>query len=151
VGISRDYLLKTRISKQPIEKIPGYNHLKYPRSKQDLSDGSAHQSSLILPSLLFIPSCRQFLPSFVYVHRNVLIIPREFISFFFFNFHVVVHRVCSEHSVCLKQDIRLVLFSCFFLLFMIYFHFCLVLYSFFPFFSFFHYLMISFLFLGLIC
>jgi hypothetical protein len=48
VGISRDYPLKTRTSKQPIGKVPGYeiipsHPLKYPRSKQGLraeqSDG----------------------------------------------------------------------------------------------------------------
>jgi hypothetical protein len=42
VGISRDYPLKTRTSKQPIGEIPGYEliptyPLKYPRSKQGLS------------------------------------------------------------------------------------------------------------------
>jgi hypothetical protein len=41
VGISRDYPLKTRTSKQPIRKVPGYeimpsHPLKYPRSKQGL-------------------------------------------------------------------------------------------------------------------
>jgi hypothetical protein len=41
VGISRDYPLKTRTSKQPIGEIPGYeiipsHPLKYPRSKQGL-------------------------------------------------------------------------------------------------------------------
>jgi hypothetical protein len=41
VGISRDYPLKTRISKQPIREIPRFkiipSHLlKYPRSKQGL-------------------------------------------------------------------------------------------------------------------
>jgi hypothetical protein len=41
VGISRDYPLKTRTSKQPIGKIPGYeiipsHPLKYLRSKQGL-------------------------------------------------------------------------------------------------------------------
>jgi hypothetical protein len=39
MGISRDYPLKTRTSKQPIRKITGYkiipsHPLKYPRSKQ---------------------------------------------------------------------------------------------------------------------
>jgi hypothetical protein len=43
MGISRDYTLKTRTSKQPIGEIPGYeiipsHTLKYPRSKQGLSD-----------------------------------------------------------------------------------------------------------------
>jgi hypothetical protein len=42
VGISRNYSLKTRSSKQPTGKISGYeiipsHPLKYPRSKQDLS------------------------------------------------------------------------------------------------------------------
>jgi hypothetical protein len=42
VGISQDYPLKTRTSKQTIGKIPGYkiipsHPLKYPRSKQGLS------------------------------------------------------------------------------------------------------------------
>jgi hypothetical protein len=41
VGISRDYPLKTRTSKQPIEEILGYeiipsHPLKYPKSKQGL-------------------------------------------------------------------------------------------------------------------
>jgi hypothetical protein len=41
-GISRDYPLKTRTSKQPIGEVPGYeiipsHPLKYPRSKQGLS------------------------------------------------------------------------------------------------------------------
>jgi hypothetical protein len=41
VGISRDYPLKTRTSKQPTGEIPGYelipsHPLKYPRSKQGL-------------------------------------------------------------------------------------------------------------------
>jgi hypothetical protein len=41
VGISRDYPLKTRTSKQPIGEIPGCeiipsHPLKYPRSKQGL-------------------------------------------------------------------------------------------------------------------
>jgi hypothetical protein len=41
VGISRDYPLKTRTSKQPTGKIPEYelipsHPLKYPRSKQGL-------------------------------------------------------------------------------------------------------------------
>jgi hypothetical protein len=41
VGISRDYLLKTRTSKQPIGEISGYeiipsDPLKYSRSKQGL-------------------------------------------------------------------------------------------------------------------
>jgi hypothetical protein len=41
VGISRDYPLKTRTSKQPIGEIPGYeiipsHPLKYPRIKQGL-------------------------------------------------------------------------------------------------------------------
>jgi hypothetical protein len=43
VGISRDYPLKTRTSKQPIKQIPGYeiipsHPLKYPRSKQGLCE-----------------------------------------------------------------------------------------------------------------
>jgi hypothetical protein len=43
VGISRDYPLKTRTSKQPIREIPGfeiipYHPLKYPRSKQGLKE-----------------------------------------------------------------------------------------------------------------
>jgi hypothetical protein len=42
VGISRDYPLKTRTSKQPTGEISGYklipfHPLKYPRSKQGLS------------------------------------------------------------------------------------------------------------------
>jgi hypothetical protein len=42
VGISRDYLLKTWINKQPTEEIPEYElipsyPLKYPRSKQGLT------------------------------------------------------------------------------------------------------------------
>jgi hypothetical protein len=42
VGISRDYPLKTRTSKQLIGKVPGYkiipsHPLEYPRSKQGLS------------------------------------------------------------------------------------------------------------------
>jgi hypothetical protein len=41
VGISRDYSLKTRTSKQPMGEISGYeiipsHPLKYPRSKQGL-------------------------------------------------------------------------------------------------------------------
>jgi hypothetical protein len=41
VGISRDYPLKTRTSKQPIGEVSGYeiipsHPLKYPRSKQGL-------------------------------------------------------------------------------------------------------------------
>jgi hypothetical protein len=53
VGISRDYLLKTRTSKQPIGEIPGYeiipsHPLKYPRSKQGLT----HLSSLSFPCAL---------------------------------------------------------------------------------------------------
>jgi hypothetical protein len=41
VGISRDYPLKTRTSKQSMGEIPGYEKipshpLKYPRSKQGL-------------------------------------------------------------------------------------------------------------------
>jgi hypothetical protein len=41
VGISRDYPLKTRTSKQPIGEISGYKIIpshphKYPRSKQGL-------------------------------------------------------------------------------------------------------------------
>jgi hypothetical protein len=45
VGISRDYPLKTRTSKQPIGEIPGYeiipsHPLKYPRSKQGLKKES---------------------------------------------------------------------------------------------------------------
>jgi hypothetical protein len=44
VGISRDYPLKTRTSKQPIGEVLGYeiilsHSLKYPRSKQALTDG----------------------------------------------------------------------------------------------------------------
>jgi hypothetical protein len=47
VGISRDYPLKTRTSKQPIGEIPEFeiipsHPLKYPRSKRGLID-------LILP------------------------------------------------------------------------------------------------------
>jgi hypothetical protein len=43
VGISRDYPLKTRNSKQPIGEISGYkiipfHPLKYPRSKQGLRE-----------------------------------------------------------------------------------------------------------------
>jgi hypothetical protein len=43
VGISQDYPLETRPSKQPIGEIPGYqiipsNPLKYPRSKQGLTN-----------------------------------------------------------------------------------------------------------------
>jgi hypothetical protein len=43
VGISRDHPLKTRTSKQPIEEVLGYeiiisHPLKYPRSKQGLTD-----------------------------------------------------------------------------------------------------------------
>jgi hypothetical protein len=46
VGISRDYPLKTRTSKQPIGKIPGYeiipsHPLKYTKSKQGLSHCSS--------------------------------------------------------------------------------------------------------------
>jgi hypothetical protein len=42
MGISRDYPLKTRTSKQPIGEVPGYeiipsHPLKYPRSKQGLN------------------------------------------------------------------------------------------------------------------
>jgi hypothetical protein len=42
VGISQDYPLKTRTSKQPIREIPRYeiissHSLKYPRSKQGLT------------------------------------------------------------------------------------------------------------------
>jgi hypothetical protein len=43
MGISRDYPLKIRTSKQSIGKIPGFeiipfHPLKYPRNKQSLSD-----------------------------------------------------------------------------------------------------------------
>jgi hypothetical protein len=45
MGISRDYPLKTRTSKQPIREISGFeiipsHPLKYPRSKQGLKEES---------------------------------------------------------------------------------------------------------------
>jgi hypothetical protein len=48
MGISRDYPLKTRTSKQPIEEIPGYkiipsHPLKYIRSKQGLNETTTHE------------------------------------------------------------------------------------------------------------
>jgi hypothetical protein len=50
VGISRDYPLKTRTSKQPMEEILGYKIIpshpfKYPRSKQDLTHVNATLSN----------------------------------------------------------------------------------------------------------
>jgi hypothetical protein len=57
VGISRDYPLKNRTSKQPIGEIPGYklipfHPLKYPRSKQGLKERRASEQLLYLPSRL---------------------------------------------------------------------------------------------------
>jgi hypothetical protein len=60
VGISQDYPLKTRPSKQPTGDISGYgiilsNPLKYPRSKQGLRNlgitryNSRKHANLILP------------------------------------------------------------------------------------------------------
>jgi hypothetical protein len=50
VGISWDYPLQTRTSKQPIRVILGYriipsNPLKYPGSKQGLEGGVANQQT----------------------------------------------------------------------------------------------------------
>jgi hypothetical protein len=58
VGISRDYPLKTRTSKQPTGKIPGYelipsHQLKYPRSKQGLRVREVPSSILGMPLILF--------------------------------------------------------------------------------------------------
>jgi hypothetical protein len=62
VGISRDYPLKTRTSKQPIREIPGYeiipsHPLKYPRSKQGLKEKNTKANTWHFNYLVDIAKC----------------------------------------------------------------------------------------------